>query len=120
MAVRGKEPLTALEADKRDKEARKAAIAAAQRKSAAYSRLIRNEDFKELLGNFHKRIQSLHETILPMSEFEQGRKSAWLTMCEELSYASGGAKLIADLETAAIEAQHRAEVFPVEQCFTEN
>lgn len=109
MATRKREPLTVEEARNREEQMRRKHKADAQRRSALYSRLIANPDFKEFLATIYKSCGMISAS-LPMSEFYQGRLSAWMSICDELIYAPGAAKVIAAIKVEHIEELHEARM----------
>ncbi len=107
-------PLTAKEAERVEKKRESKLIAEAQRKSEAYSRLVRDADFKLFLEEIYK-LKGDNFQLLPTSEFYQGRTSFFNEIIAELNYANGTAKLIASFIEKHLEELHKTKVFRMEQ-----
>lgn len=114
MSRYAKAPLTAAEAE-RDMEKRESKlIAEAQRKSAAYSRLVANADFKLFMEEVCT-LKGDSFPLVPTSEFFQGRVAFYNEIIGELNYAHGAAKLIASFTERQLNELHKTKVFRVEQ-----
>ena len=107
-------PLTAMDADMREEKRLKKERNAAQEKSVAYSRLVSSKDFAEFLGALSAILSDIPRGR-PMSDYEQGRLSAWFDIVNELNYAAGAAKILSDITKKRHEAAHKDKVFLMEQ-----
>lgn len=109
-----KSPLTPQDAERETKARDNKHIAEAQRKSEAYSRLVRDADFKLFLEEIYK-LKGNNFQLLPTDEFYQGRTSFFNEIIAELNYANGAAKLIASFIEKQLEELHKTKVFRMEQ-----
>lgn len=107
-------PLSPQEAECVEKKRKTKMIAEAQRKSEAYSRLVRDADFKLFLEEIYK-LKGNNFQLLPTDEFYQGRTSFFNEIIAELNYANGAAKLIASFIEKQLEELHKTKVFRMEQ-----
>lgn len=114
MSRYAKTPLTAAEAERDMKKRESKLIAEAQRKSEAYSRLVRDADFKLFLEEIYK-LKGDNLQLLPTSEFHQGRTAFYNEIIAELNYAHGAAKLMASFIEKQLEELHKTKVFRMEQ-----
>jgi hypothetical protein len=85
----------------------------ASEKAQAYSRLIANTDFTILIAELRKHFAP-STTSSPLSDFEQGRNSAWDVIVRELNYSQAAAKFIAELTAKELENLH-SKMLHVEQ-----
>lgn len=114
MASYKQSPLTAAEAEREEKKRESKLIAEAQRKSESYSRLVANADFRLFMEEVYK-MKGDNFSLLPTSEFQQGRSAFYNQIIAELNYAHGAAKLIASFAEKQLEEFHKTKVFRMEQ-----